>query len=97
MAAVHDRDVTDEAGRIRDVMDSSETADEYDAAATVAFAVNVRDDDGLRVVPSTTTMGEWSRVGVTYTGVLKSQPSGAVTVAPAHERGYAIQLRGADD
>ena len=43
--------------------------------------MQVTDDDGLRVVPRTTTVGEGSSTGATYTVALKSQPSGAVTVS----------------
>ena len=87
--AVHDGDLTDEAVTIFNAVDVGASADDFDAAVTVSFAVTVTDDDGLRVVSRTTTVGEGSSTGATYTVALKSQPSGAVTVSVAVPSGDA--------
>ena len=63
MVAVHDGDLGNEAVTIFNVVDAGVSADDFDAAARVTFAVTVTDDDGLRVVPRTTTVAEGGRRG----------------------------------
>ncbi len=81
VGAVHDGDLEDEAVSMTIGVSPADTVDEFDSAAGTSFTVQVTDDDGLRVVPRTTTVGEGSSTGATYTVALKSQPSGAVTVS----------------
>ncbi len=81
VGAVHDGDLEDEAVSMTIGVSPADTADDFDSAAGTSFTVQVTDDDGLRVVPRTTTVGEGSSTGATYTVALKSQPSGAVTVS----------------
>ena len=89
VTAQHDGDLTDEAVPMTHQVSPADTADDFDSAASVSFTVQVTDDDGLRVVPRTTTVGEGSSTGATYTVALKSQPSGAVTVSVAVPSGDA--------
>ncbi len=92
VAAVHDGDLRDEAVTISAWVDTDVSADDFHPAAGVTFAVNVTDDDGLRVVPRAVTVQEDSAADATYTVALKSRPSGLVTVTAAAPSGDATAV-----
>ena len=92
VAAVHDGDLRDEAVTISAWVDTDASADDFHPAAGVTFAVNVTDDDGLRVVPRAVTVQEDSAADATYTVALKSRPSGLVTVTAAAPSGDATAV-----
>ena len=90
LTAVHDGDLTDETVTMSHEVSPDDTVDDFGSAAGVTFAVTVTDDDGLRVMPRTTTVGEGSSAGATYTVALKSQPSGAVPSRDANAVGVVL-------
>ena len=92
VAAVHDGDLRDEAVTISAWVDTDASADDFHPAAGVTFAVNVTDDDGLRVVPRAVTVQEDSAADATYTVALRSRPSGLVTVTAAAPSGDATAV-----
>ena len=94
VAAVHDGDLRDEAATISAWVDTDASADDFHPAAGVTFAVNVTDDDGLRVVPRAVTVQEDSAADATYTVALRSRPSGLVTVTAAAPSGGRDRGRG---
>ena len=90
--ALHDDDLTDETVRIPHAIDLGATVADYDRAAAVTFAVTVRDDDGLVVLPRAVTVPEGQPTAAVYTVALKSQPTGAVTVTPSVPSGAATAV-----
>ena len=92
VAAVHDGDLRNETLTIDQRVDPAGSVDDFKAAEPVTFAVNVTDDDGLRVVPRAVTVQEDSAADATYTVALKSRPSGPVTVTAAAPSGDATAV-----
>ena len=89
VTGVHDGDLRNETATLSHRVDRQISAGDFHSAAQVSFAVNVTDDDGLRVVPRAVTVQEGSAAAATYTVALKSRPSGAVTVTAAAPSGDA--------